>query len=311
MTACYSGGCYGTPPAAAKLHTANTRAFFSRENRPPKISASTLSRCWHGAYRARTIAIHEHLRRSAKRRPIRRRCGVYRLPTRGDVRPVAVRLDFSPRRQGACNAVDLPGDGGTSACWPVLKLLARRDTRRGRLQLRARPLLPHHLFGVWRLLGRGAPRRHLGQIRRPHVVTNPPTPAALINGAERPLQACALAITAPSLPGVNVATPDARAALEHTETAVTDYYAGAQLYVADTIDKALPLAGLTNTIDSQNSRACIQARQGTASTGSSPDRSPNFCGVGRPQRHRTHAPACWMPAQLSAGGPTSPRRTST
>lgn len=63
-----------------------------------------------------------------------------------------------------------------------------------------------------------------------------------------------------SLPGVNVATPDARAALEHTETAVTDYYAGAQLDVADTIDKALPLAGLTIMIDSQNNRACIQAR---------------------------------------------------
>jgi hypothetical protein len=63
-----------------------------------------------------------------------------------------------------------------------------------------------------------------------------------------------------TLPGEYAATPDARAAIEHIETAVTDYCAGAQLDVADIVDKALSLAGLTITIDSQHNRACIQAR---------------------------------------------------
>lgn len=63
-----------------------------------------------------------------------------------------------------------------------------------------------------------------------------------------------------ALPGEYVATPDARAAIAHIESTMTDYYAGVEIDVTDLIDKALSLAGLTITVDSQYNRACIQAR---------------------------------------------------
>lgn len=56
------------------------------------------------------------------------------------------------------------------------------------------------------------------------------------------------------------APPEARAAIRHIETAVTDYYAGIPIDVTDLVDKALSLSGLTITVDSQFNRACIQVR---------------------------------------------------
>jgi len=63
-----------------------------------------------------------------------------------------------------------------------------------------------------------------------------------------------------TLPGEYVATPDARAAIAHIESTVTDYYAGVEVDVTELVDKALSLAGLTITVDSGHNRACIQAR---------------------------------------------------
>lgn len=64
--------------------------------------------------------------------------------------------------------------------------------------------------------------------------------------------------TAPA--GVYAATPDAQDAIAHIESALTAYYSGAEVDVTDLVDKALSLAGLTVTVDSQHNRACIQAR---------------------------------------------------
>lgn len=63
-----------------------------------------------------------------------------------------------------------------------------------------------------------------------------------------------------ALPGAYVATPDARTAIAHIESTLTDYYTGANVDVTDLIDKVLSLAGLTITVDSQRNQARIQAR---------------------------------------------------
>jgi len=63
-----------------------------------------------------------------------------------------------------------------------------------------------------------------------------------------------------TLPGEYAATAQAKTVIEHIEAEMTDYYAGVQVDVADLVDRALSLAGLTITIDSQLNRACIQAR---------------------------------------------------
>jgi len=144
----------------------------------------------------------------------------------------------------AFDLVDIPGDGGSSACRPVFELLSCGHTVRGRLQLRAGALLPQHLFRVWHLPGRGTPGRHVGQVLRPNVAVAPAQPR--IHNAQRHRKTFADRSTRhhnTALPGEYVARPDARTARAHIESTLTDYHAGVEIDVTDLVGKALSWPG--------------------------------------------------------------------
>lgn len=66
-------------------------------------------------------------------------------------------------------------------------------------------------------------------------------------------------VTNGPLPGTFQATPDAKKTIDHIERELTGWYAGNEIDVTNLVDKALSLAGLFITVDSQDDKACIQS----------------------------------------------------